>query len=478
MIWSKQRFQHSFELLPRVFKETAPLLIPITIGFWLFKICILRFSGASSLLNDIMSSSLFFIFIFLPGPIFIIWILYVARSTQRQSKNGQGSHPIVFLKEHFRQSFIEYIRAITSCFLYFLIPFIVLSFLFLVIRFIYPLKGKSNFSNTLLERLEGYTFFDILLLFILITLVVASCVQMIIDFFDRKKDTLKKFLGSYKFNALLFLTLLTLLTLPIIYTLFKLEQRSGIFSDSQENEFAIMLYVIFGILLLFILITLVVAARYVQMIIDFFDRKKDALKKFLGSYKFNALFFLTLLTLLTLLIFLDYLSEEKFFIYQMIIFPCSFWICIMTNLPLFFSVILAMLTHVVVFVEGYGLFIGSFVFILIIPSVARYVQMVFVCLLASFDQDCLDGKKDALKESCRLVRGKFNALSLLIFLMLLTNSIGNVFNLLTLEAGIFSEGFFIMLFVQSVMWCFYLYLSIYFSLTFFARTSRKTALTL
>ena len=274
MIWSKQRFQHSFELLPRVFKEVAPLLLPISIGCWLFG------SYTLGLIQDhlqdprpesMVSAMLASLFgILFQGLTSIVWILYVARSTQRQAKNAQGSHPIFFLKEHFHQTLIEYIRAITSYSLYLLIPFIALAVLSFVIHLIYP-------------------------------------------FFPSKEQ----------------------LAISIIEKNIKPQ------------------YLLLGSLL---------------------------------------------------------------------------------------------------------------VFVLIIPGVVRYVQMIFVCLVASFDQDYLDGKKDALKESCRLVHGKFKALFFLTLLMVLTAFIG-----MNLPA----KNLFIILFVQPALWCFYLYLCIYFSLTFFARASFK-----
>lgn len=132
MIWSKPRFQHSFELLPRVLKEVAPLLLPLSLALWGLEYYVAwvnkaRFDNpmASSMLTIV---ALGLIGILLQSIVSVIWLLYVARSTQRQMKNGHGEHPLVFLKEHFHQTFIESVRAFISIGIYtlfFILPGIV-----------------------------------------------------------------------------------------------------------------------------------------------------------------------------------------------------------------------------------------------------------------------------------------------------------------------------------------------------------------
>lgn len=122
MIWSKQRFQHSFEIYPRVLKEVAPLLLPLSFLIWGMDFTMAYLNKAR--MDDPYSSSMIPIVIVGISGIFIqafasvAWILYVARSTQRQAKNGTGEHPWVFLKKNFHQSFIEYIRGFISTGIY------------------------------------------------------------------------------------------------------------------------------------------------------------------------------------------------------------------------------------------------------------------------------------------------------------------------------------------------------------------------
>ncbi len=122
MIWSKQRFQHSFELLPRVLKEVAPLLLPISILLWSLEFY-MAFLNKARFDDPYNSSMTTMVVIGLIGIVLqsfaaVIWVLYVAKSTQRQMKNGHGQHPFLFLKTHFHQSFIEYIRAFISIGIY------------------------------------------------------------------------------------------------------------------------------------------------------------------------------------------------------------------------------------------------------------------------------------------------------------------------------------------------------------------------
>lgn len=122
MIWSKLRFQHSIELFPRVLKEVAPLLIPISLLLWSMELYVAWLN--KSRFDDPYNASMMTLVIFaLLGVVLqsfatVIWALYVARSTQRQMKNGHGPHPLAFLKKHFHQSFIEYLRGFMSTALY------------------------------------------------------------------------------------------------------------------------------------------------------------------------------------------------------------------------------------------------------------------------------------------------------------------------------------------------------------------------
>ncbi len=125
MIWSKQRFQHSFELLPRVLKEVAPLLLPISLLVWGLEFYVahlknVRFEDPynSSMLPMVIAG---LVGVLLQSLGSVAGLLYVARSTQRQMKNGAGEHPWVFLKKHFQQTLIEYLRAFISTGIYTLV---------------------------------------------------------------------------------------------------------------------------------------------------------------------------------------------------------------------------------------------------------------------------------------------------------------------------------------------------------------------
>ncbi len=122
MIWSKIRFQHSFELLPRVLKEVAPLLLPLSFLLWGLEYYV-SWLNKARFDNPMDSSMATILIVGLIGIIFqsfvsVITLLYIARSTQRQMKNGHGDHPSVFLKKHFHQTFIESIRAFISIGIY------------------------------------------------------------------------------------------------------------------------------------------------------------------------------------------------------------------------------------------------------------------------------------------------------------------------------------------------------------------------
>lgn len=122
MIWSKPRFQHAFELLPRVLKEVAPWLLPISFILWGQEFYVSWLNKAR--FDDPYSSSMTIIVVAgVTGLIFqslatVFGLLLVARSTQRQMKNGHGQRPWPFVKKHFHQSLIEYLRSMISIGLY------------------------------------------------------------------------------------------------------------------------------------------------------------------------------------------------------------------------------------------------------------------------------------------------------------------------------------------------------------------------
>ncbi len=122
MIWSKSRFQHSFELFPRVLKEVAFLLLPLSGLIWGLDLY-MSYLNKARFEDPYNSSMALMMVVGLSGVVIqsftsVISLLYVAQSTHRQMKNGQGEKPGVFLKKHFHQAFIEYIRAFLSTGIY------------------------------------------------------------------------------------------------------------------------------------------------------------------------------------------------------------------------------------------------------------------------------------------------------------------------------------------------------------------------
>ena len=118
MIWSKARFQHSFELLPRVLKEVAPALLPISAIIWGLEFYV-SYLNKARFDNPYGSSMKLMIFVGIFGVLFqcfasVFASLFVARSTQRQMKNGVGESPWKFVVKHFHQCLIEYVRAFIS----------------------------------------------------------------------------------------------------------------------------------------------------------------------------------------------------------------------------------------------------------------------------------------------------------------------------------------------------------------------------
>ena len=133
MIWSKQRFKYSFQLFPSVLKEAAPLLILL----YVFQSIIITMNWLSDHpptheQTEWNLEDLFFFFnlLFFWFVLYVVRLLYIARSTQRQVKNKQGSHPIFFVKERFLKCSIECIKALISVMLYFLPALIFLLIMF------------------------------------------------------------------------------------------------------------------------------------------------------------------------------------------------------------------------------------------------------------------------------------------------------------------------------------------------------------
>ncbi len=127
MIWSKIRFQQSLALFPRVLKEVTPVLLPLSLLLWCLESWVTslnkaRFEDPYISMTPVLVVT--FIGVLYQGLFSVIWILYVARSSQRQMKNTHGPHPLIFLKTHLHQSLIEYTRAIISIGFHFLFLFI------------------------------------------------------------------------------------------------------------------------------------------------------------------------------------------------------------------------------------------------------------------------------------------------------------------------------------------------------------------
>lgn len=122
MIWSKARFQHSFEILPHVLKEAAPVLLPLSALLWGLEFYVSWLNKAR--FEDPYGSSMALIVLFglggviLQSLIAVVWLLFVAASTDRHRKNGIGPRPLNFVAKHFHQCLIESVRALISTGLY------------------------------------------------------------------------------------------------------------------------------------------------------------------------------------------------------------------------------------------------------------------------------------------------------------------------------------------------------------------------
>jgi len=110
---------------------------------------------------------------------------------------------------------------------------------------------------------------------------------------------------------------------------------------------------------------------------------------------------------------------------------------------------------------------GLYTLFLILPGILRWVQLSFTVLVSAFDPAYDLGQKDALRESRRLVKGALFPLFGLMFIQAVTP--------LALEeiAKSASISLAMAIILYTVSWVINLYLSIYFILTFFARTSFK-----
>jgi len=122
MIWSKARFQQSFEILPHVLKEAAPVLLPLSALLWGLEFYVSWLN--KSRFEDPYGSSMALIVLFglagviLQSLIAVVWLLFVAASTERHRKYGQGMRPLAFVAKHFHQCLIESVRALISTGIY------------------------------------------------------------------------------------------------------------------------------------------------------------------------------------------------------------------------------------------------------------------------------------------------------------------------------------------------------------------------
>lgn len=122
VIWSKSRFQHAFEIYPRVLKEASPVLLPLNALLWGLEFYV-SWLNKARFDNPYESSMLTMVVIGVLGVVLqslisVLWILFVARSAQRQAHNGVGEHPWLFVKKHYHQSLIESVRAFISVGIY------------------------------------------------------------------------------------------------------------------------------------------------------------------------------------------------------------------------------------------------------------------------------------------------------------------------------------------------------------------------
>ena len=91
MIWSKARWQHSMELFPRVMKEVAFYLIPLSITLWGLEYYVASLHQAR-FDNPYEASTLKLVSVglgafVLESLITVTWLIMVAKSTQRQAFN-------------------------------------------------------------------------------------------------------------------------------------------------------------------------------------------------------------------------------------------------------------------------------------------------------------------------------------------------------------------------------------------------------
>lgn len=167
MIWSKARFQHSFELFPRVLKEVAPFLLPLSLLLWSMEYYMswlnkARFADPYSFSMSHMAL-VGILGVILQSLISVVWLLTIAASARRQSHNGQKPRAIAFVKTHFHQCLIESVRALISTGIYtlFLIlpgiyRFVQLTFTPLIAAFDPDyLKGKKDALEASAHLVKG-----------------------------------------------------------------------------------------------------------------------------------------------------------------------------------------------------------------------------------------------------------------------------------------------------------------------------------
>ena len=125
MIWSKARWQHSFELFPRVLKEVAFYLFPLSLLLWGLEYYT-QILNKQRFENPYESSMTLILVVGLSGVIIqsltsVFSMLFIAKSTQRQMHNGQGDFCLPFTIKHFNASLIESTRGFISVGLYTLV---------------------------------------------------------------------------------------------------------------------------------------------------------------------------------------------------------------------------------------------------------------------------------------------------------------------------------------------------------------------
>jgi hypothetical protein len=189
MIWSKARFQHSIELFPRVLKESALILFPLSLILWSLEFYVSWLNKAR--FADPYGTSMGWIItvglvgVILQSLVAVFWLLFVAASTRRHSQNGAGDHPLKFVNRHYHQCLIEAVRALISTGIYtlfFIIPgiyrWVQLSFTTLFSAFDDHYKQGNKDALKGSSGLAGGAILPLLFLLGLQALIPMSCEEM------------------------------------------------------------------------------------------------------------------------------------------------------------------------------------------------------------------------------------------------------------------------------------------------------------